>query len=164
MRDLAKARRRIGQLERERLQAPASPIFVPLMVFQTGVQADPDLANTFLAELFELETIPPSHQNYSTNLFLFAKAIHDISPWTYILARPRVHGFPHPKYLRSHANSFFYFRAETYLELTRLLEVVEGWRQAHSLASNFTVVGVAAIDAISFKEQFSISRTGETRG
>jgi hypothetical protein len=44
------------------------------------------------------------------------------------------------------------------LELTRLPEVVEGWRQAHNLASN------VAVDAISFKEQFLISQTGKTRG
>jgi hypothetical protein len=51
MRDLAKAHRRVGQLEREGLQASVLLIFVPLMVLQTGVQADPDSANTLLAEL-----------------------------------------------------------------------------------------------------------------
>jgi hypothetical protein len=49
------------------------------------------------------------------------------------------------------------------LELTHFPEVAEGWKQTHTLASNITVAGVVAIDAISFKEHFSISRTGETR-
>jgi hypothetical protein len=126
MKDLAKTHRRIGQLERERLKATTLPIFVPPMVLQTGVQTDPEPANTLLVELFELEMIPPSHQRYSSDLFVFAKAIHDISLCAYILARSRIHGFPHPNYLPSHDNSFSCFRAETYLELTYLPEVVEG--------------------------------------
>jgi hypothetical protein len=134
------------------------------MILQMGVQVKPDPANTLLAELFELETLRPSHRRYSSDLFVSAKAIHNISPSAYILVRSRIHGFPHPNYLRSHVNLFFYFRAETYLELTRLPESIEGWRQTHTLVSNVTVAGVFAIDAISFKEHFSRSRSGETRG
>jgi hypothetical protein len=111
-----------------------------------------------------LETIRPSHRRYSSDLFVFVKAIHAISPSAYILVRSRIHGFAHPNYFRLHANSFSYFRAETCLELTRLPEVVEGWRQAHNLTSNITLAGVIAVDAISFQEQFSVSQTGETRG
>jgi hypothetical protein len=105
--------------------------------------------------------ILPSRRRYSSDLFIFVKAIHDISPIADILVRSRIHSFPRPNYLRSHANSF---RAEIYLELTRLPEIVEGWRQVHNLASNVTVAGVVAVDPISFKEQLSIAGTEQTRG
>jgi hypothetical protein len=110
-----------------------------------------------------LETVPPSHRRYSSDLFVFAKTIHDISLSAYILVRSHIRSSPHPNYLRSHANSFPDFRGETYLELAGLPEVVEGWKQAHNLASNVTAAEVVAVDAISFKEHFSICRTGETR-
>jgi hypothetical protein len=118
--ELAKAKRRIGQLEQQRSHMLPVPIFHLLDLHHMGIQADLESPNELLTELFQLQTTPPPHRLDSSSLFAFAKSINDISPSCYALVWNRRRGLPHPSYLHSRASLFSYCQPDSYLELTYL--------------------------------------------
>jgi hypothetical protein len=155
--ELAKAKRQIGQLEQERSHVLPVPIVHLPGLHEMGIQADLESPNELFTELFQLQTTPPTHRRYSSSLFAYAKSIHDISLSCCALVRNRLHGLPHPNYLHSRASLFSYCQPNSYLELAHLSGILQGWQQAHELASDVAVGGIVAVDAISFREQFSLS-------